>query len=86
MADYQMQLAKTYNQRVQHIQFSVGNLILRKVVQNTKDPTNGKLSPNWEGPYKIIKLAGKGAYYLEDPKCKQAPTPWNFNNLRKYYQ
>ncbi|GFZ04843.1 hypothetical protein Acr_17g0004150 [Actinidia rufa] len=46
MADYQKQLAKTYNQRVQHREFSVGDLILRKVVENTKDPTNGKIGPN----------------------------------------
>ena len=30
MANYQKQLAKLYNQKVQHRQFSVGDLILRK--------------------------------------------------------
>ena len=85
MADYQKQLAKTYNQKVQHREFSVGDLILRKVVENTKDPMDGKLKPNWEGPYKIMKLARKGAYHLKVHEAKQVSRPWNSNNLRKYY-
>ena len=50
---------------------------------NTKDSADAKLNPNWEGPYKIVKLAGK--YYLKDSEGKQAPRPWNSNNLKKYY-
>ena len=86
MADYQKQLAKIYNQKVQHREFLVGELILRKVVGNTKDQANKKFGPNWEGPYKIVKLTDKGDYYLEDLEGKQVPRPWNSNNLRKYYQ
>ena len=43
-----------------------GDLVLRKVVGNTKNPTWEKLGPNWEGPYRIMLVAGVGAYYLED--------------------
>ncbi|GFZ15738.1 hypothetical protein Acr_25g0001470 [Actinidia rufa] len=56
MADYQKQLAKSFNQKVQRREFELGNLVLRKVVGNTKDLTDGKLGLNWEGPYKITKL------------------------------
>ncbi|GFZ00194.1 hypothetical protein Acr_13g0015930 [Actinidia rufa] len=79
MADYQKQLAKTYHQKVQHKLFSVRDLILRKVIGNTKGPVDGKLDSNWEGPYKVTKLAGKGAYYLEDPEGKPVLRPWNSN-------
>ena len=41
------------------------DLVLRKVVGNTKNSTWGKLGPNWEGPYRITSVAGVGAYYLE---------------------
>ena len=58
---------------------------MRKVVGNTKDPADKKLRPNWEGSYKIVKLAGKGTYYLEDSEGKQVPRPYNSNNLKKYY-
>ena len=75
MANYQKQLVKIYNQKVQHIEFSVGDLILRKIVGNIKDLVDGKLGPNWEGLYKITKLAGKGAYHLQDLKNKQVLRP-----------
>ena len=48
---------------------------MRKVVGNTKDRADGKVGLNWEGPYKIVKLAGKGTYYLEDPEGKQVLRP-----------
>ncbi|GFZ04896.1 hypothetical protein Acr_17g0004680 [Actinidia rufa] len=85
MADYQKQLAKSFNQKVQQRGFEVGSLVLKKVIGNTKDPTDGKLAPNWEGPYKIIKLAGRSSYYLEDAEGKEIPRPWNSSNLRKYF-
>ncbi|GFY86367.1 hypothetical protein Acr_05g0000060 [Actinidia rufa] len=85
MADYQKQLAKSFNQKVLRREFELGSLVLRKVVGNTKDPTDGKLAPNWEGPYKIIKLAGRSSYYLEDAVGKEIPRPWNASNLRKYF-
>ena len=43
-------LAKTYNQKVQYKQFSVGDLVMRKVIENTKAPVDGKLAPNWDDP------------------------------------
>ncbi|GFS29078.1 hypothetical protein Acr_00g0005240 [Actinidia rufa] len=85
MPDYQKQLAKSFNQKVQWREFELGSLVLRKVIGNTKDPTDGKLGPNWEGPYKIIKLAGRSSYYLEDAEGREVPRPWNSSNLRKYF-
>ena len=64
-----------YNQKVQPRQFLVGDLVLRKVIENTKDQADEKFGPNWEGPYKITKFDGKGAYYLEDHDNKQIPRP-----------
>ncbi|GFY95487.1 hypothetical protein Acr_10g0008720 [Actinidia rufa] len=87
MADCQKQLAKSFNQKVQWREFTMGDLVLRKVIENTKDPTNGKLGPNWEGPYNIVKLASRGSYYLEDAKGKELPRdksrhPQGFGILR----
>ena len=50
---YQDLMAKHYNSQVKHRDFKVGDLVSRKVVGAAKDPTQGKLSPNWEGSYKI---------------------------------
>ena len=40
---------------------------------NTLVPGEGKLGANWEGPYKITGLAGKGAYHLEDLEGRGIP-------------
>jgi len=39
-------MAKHYNSRVKHIDFKVGDLVLRKVIGTARDPTQGNLSPN----------------------------------------
>ena len=50
-----------------------------------KNPSWGKLGPNWEGLYRVTFVAGIGAYRLGDLNEVVVPQPWNVNNLRKYY-
>ena len=63
---YQHKLKQGYNMNVKLRPLAPGDLVLRKVLGNTKNPAWGKLGPNWEGPYHITLVAGTGAYYLED--------------------
>ena len=65
MARYQDLMAKCYNTKVKPRHFSIGDLVLRKVIMATKDLTQGKLGPNWEEPYKIVDCYRKGIYHLE---------------------
>ena len=65
MARYQNIMAKHYNSNVRNRDFQVGDLVLQKVMGATRDPSQGKLDPNWEGPYKIISCQRKGTYHLE---------------------
>ena len=51
LALYQDRMAKQYNSRVRRRDFKVRDLVLRKVMGATRDPTQRKLGPNWEGPY-----------------------------------
>ena len=83
---YQQQLIRSFNQKVFPRQFIPGELVLRKVMDHKRVPGEGKLGPNWEGPYKITAVVGNGAYYLEDLNGKAIPRPWNIANLKKYYQ
>ena len=53
MARYQNLMAKHYNSNIRRRDFQVGDLVLRKVIGATKDPSQEKLGPNWEGPYRI---------------------------------
>ena len=62
-----------------------GDLVLRKVVGNAKNPAWGKLRPNWERPSRITSVAGVGAYYLKDLDERAVLHPWNVNNLKMYY-
>ena len=86
LARYQNLMAKHYNSSVRHRDFQVGDLVLRKVMGATKDPSQGKLGPNWEGPYKIASWQRKGTYHLEALDGKKLQHPWNAEYLRKYYQ
>ena len=53
LAWYQNLIAKHYNSNVRHRDFQVGDLVLRKVMGAARDLSQGKLGPNWEGPYRI---------------------------------
>ena len=46
--------------------FQVGDWVLRKVFQNTKEVGAGKLGPNWERPYKITRVVGNGTNQSPD--------------------
>ena len=52
----------------------------------TKDPTQGKLGPTWEGLYKVVKFYWRGTYHLEKLNGTALPHPWNVEHLKKYYQ
>ena len=65
LARYQDLMAKHYNSKVKHRDLQVEDLILRKVMGAAQDPTQGKLDPNWEGPYRITSWQRKGTYHLE---------------------
>ena len=85
MRRYQEKMAQHYNARVKPSQFLIGDLVLRKVTLATKDPSQGKLGPNWEGPYKVVEIHRPGTYHLEDANGRRLPYPWNAEHLRKYY-
>ena len=49
IASYHNRLANLYNRHVKPRMFKPGDLVLRKVFENTIDPSVGKFQPNWEG-------------------------------------
>ena len=86
LARYQNLMAKHYNSKVKHRDFQVGDLVLQKVMGAVRDPLQGKLGPNWEGPYRITSWQRKGTYHLETLDEWGLQHPWNTEHLRKYYQ
>ena len=85
LAYYQHKLKQCYDAKVKLRPLVPGDLVLRKVLSIAKNPTWGKLGPNWEGPYRITSVAGIGAYFLEDLNERVISHPWNVNNPKMYY-
>ena len=74
-------MSKHYNARVRHRDFQVGDLVLRKIRGAAKDPSQGKLGPNWEGPYRITSWQRKGTYELETMDGRKFQHLWNTEHL-----
>ena len=82
LANYQQEIAKTYNRNVRLRSFKEGDLVLRKVVEKKKKT---KFKPNYEGPYRVVKAVADGSYKLEELNGTAVKNPWNAMNLRKFY-
>ena len=85
-ARYKNLMARQYDAMVKPRHFNIGDLVLKRVSLATKNPTHGKLRPNWEGPYKVINCKRQGSYYLETLDGRKLEYPWNVEHLRRYYQ
>ncbi|KAJ9535840.1 hypothetical protein OSB04_un001005 [Centaurea solstitialis] len=85
MASQKAMIERYFNKKVKAKVFQVGNYVLRHVFQNTQELNAGKLSIKWEGPYRISKVIGNGAYKLTTMESKEIPRSWNANHLKMYY-
>ncbi|XP_075106759.1 uncharacterized protein LOC142179784 [Nicotiana tabacum] len=85
MAAQKQRMERYYNQRANLYYFKVGDLVLRKVTQNTRELNAGKLGSIWEGPYRISAITGKGSYELDNHKGYKFPKNWNVAHLKRYY-
>ncbi|XP_070014520.1 uncharacterized protein [Nicotiana sylvestris] len=57
MAAQKQIIEQYYNPKAHLRYFKIGDFSLKKVFQSTKAANARKLSPNWEGPYKIRGIA-----------------------------
>ena len=86
IASYHCRLANSYNKRVKPQMFQPGDLVLRKVFDNTTDPTVGKFQSNWEGPYEVTRLGESESYAIDKIDGTPVPRMWNAMHLKRYYQ
>ena len=86
MASYQQRTTNLYNMRVRQCTFQVGDLVLRRVFENTAHPVAGKFQPNWEGSYTIVRVGPTGSYALDKLDGTPMAKMWNAMHLKKYYQ
>ena len=85
MAEYQQKMSEYYNKRVKLKRLNIEDLVLCKVTPATKDPTQGKLGPTWEGPYKVTHYSKQGNHHLETLDGRRLPLPWNIEHLKQYH-
>jgi ribonuclease HI len=86
LASYQGDLKKRYGRNINARSLAIGDMVLRRVLGSRRDPSQGKLGANWEGPYQIVSEAGLGAFNLKGMDGKPLRRPWNISNLKKFYQ
>jgi hypothetical protein len=84
-AAYQNRTARYFNKLVVPKKFQLGDWVLRKVSLMTKDTTEGKMAPKWEGPNEVVGCHQKGAYRLMTEIGKTLPRSWNAEHLKKYH-
>ncbi|XP_074378398.1 uncharacterized protein LOC141719936 [Apium graveolens] len=73
---YLLQAALHYDSNIKKRSFGVGDLVLRELAASM--PTKqGKLQPNWEGPYKVIEVVHPGTYKLETLLGEAIKNTWH---------
>ncbi|GJV67647.1 hypothetical protein Tco_1483156 [Tanacetum coccineum] len=82
-ARYKQQVEKYYNKKVRHVQFKVGEFVLRRN-DVSRAANTGKLGPTWEGPYKVIQAFQSGAYKLSNMEGEEIHRTWHACNLRRH--
>ena len=86
IVSYQRRLANSYNNQVMPMMFQPGDLVLRKVFENTADPASKKFQPNWEGSYLVTRAGESGSYDLDKLNGTPMPRMWNVIHIKRYYQ
>ena len=77
-ARYQQALRHYHSRKVHARSFEEGDLVLRRV-QSAKN--SNKLTPKWEGPYRVIRVTRLGAVRLETEDDVPVSNSWNIKHL-----
>ena len=85
-AAYQQRTARYFNSKVKVKALRAGDLVLRRVMPNTKNPSHGVFGDNWEGPYLIAEKISDATYQLATLDGTAIPRAWNSESLKFYYQ
>ena len=81
-ARYQQALRRYHCRNIRPRTLEVGDLILRRVL--SKEGLH-KLSPMWEGPFKVVHVSRPGAARLETQEGVPILNAWNIQHLRTFY-
>jgi hypothetical protein len=79
---YQQGLCRYHSRHVWARTLEVGDLVLRRIL--SREGLH-KLSPMWEGPFKVMHIARPGSARLETAEGVPVGNPWNIAHLQKFY-
>ena len=81
-ARYQQALQRYHCRNILPTTLEVGDLVLRRVL--SKEGIH-KLSPMWEGPFRVVHISRHGVARLETQDGVPIQNAWNIQHLRKFY-
>ena len=81
-ARYQQALRRYHCRNVRSRMLEVGDLVLRRVL--SREGLH-KLSPMWEGPFRVAHVSRPGAARLETQDGIPIQNAWNIQHLRRSY-
>ena len=81
-ARYQQALRRYHSRKVHARSLEEGDLVLQHV-QSAKG--SNKLTPKWEGPYRVVRVTRPGAVHLETEDGIKMLNSWNIEHLHKFY-
>ncbi|RZR82402.1 hypothetical protein BHM03_00008802, partial [Ensete ventricosum] len=73
-----------YNRKVQPRGVSDDDLVLKKAVVSDPGCTHGKLAPNCEGPYRVVRTIRDGTYVLDIMDGRVRLEMWYISNLKRF--
>ncbi|GJS65990.1 reverse transcriptase domain-containing protein [Tanacetum coccineum] len=77
---YKKKVEQYYKKRVRPISFRVEDFVYRRNEASWVE-NQGKLGPNWEGPYRVIEAYDNGSYKLCTMNDREVPCTWHAINL-----
>ena len=82
VARYQQALRWYHCRNIHTRTLEVGDLVLRWVLSREE---LHKLSPMWEGPFKVVHVSRPGSACLETTEGVPIQNAWNIQHLRRFY-
>jgi hypothetical protein len=79
---YQQGLRRYHSRHVRARTLEVGDLVLSRIL--SREGLH-KLSPMWEGPFKVTHITRPVSARLETAEGELVGNPWNIAHLRKFY-
>nr|KYP66883.1 Retrotransposable element Tf2 [Cajanus cajan] len=76
---------RRFDSKVKPREFREGDLVWRATGEARKNPRQGKLAPNCDGPYRVRHNLNNGAYKLEYLSGEPILRTWNSSHLKVYY-